>query len=200
MLISSPGLRSFLWAASLPTSDISLEAFLRSGSHNVPVALVPTYRGFIRVKNPKTIQEKLRKATRTSGAQPMSDNLAEGAFCFVRRTRPVSDLLNCGMFANHPDEGLSLRCIDAGQIVRCHHHLCYCWQCSGNLAIHKCSPMMLRRAAQKSIADYKGERYMQPIIPSTKGQSLWVFSNLEDLMRCCAPSKSADVNHTSLPK
>lgn len=103
MSLSSPGQRSFLWTASLPNNDIPIEAFLRSGIHSVPVALVPTNGGYIRVKNPKVTQEELRKAT------PHFQSITDvrqfgrgGILCCSPDQTCVSDLLQCQMFANHP--------------------------------------------------------------------------------------------------
>nr|XP_054920393.1 uncharacterized protein LOC126517603 [Dermacentor andersoni] len=88
LLAFAAAMRSLVWKASPPTNHMPIGAFLRSGIHSVPVALVPTCGGFIRVNNPKVIQEELRKATpkghrsrlfRVPGAQKPQGNVGGDA-------------------------------------------------------------------------------------------------------------------------
>ncbi|XP_070394971.1 uncharacterized protein [Dermacentor albipictus] len=51
------------WAASIPTDELPLDLFIRSGVSNIPVALVPSNGGFIRLTNPQAIQKSLQAAT-----------------------------------------------------------------------------------------------------------------------------------------
>lgn len=103
MSVSSPGQRPALWSASVPPQDLPLELFLRNGTRSVPVALVPTTGGFIRMKNPKTIQTELRAIT------PHSLLITEvrqfgrgGILCCSPDKACIQDLLKCTTFASHP--------------------------------------------------------------------------------------------------
>lgn len=63
MSISSPGQGSSPWSASLLAQDLPLDSFLQNGVTAVPVAMVPTNGGAIRLKNFKTIQKDLQAAS-----------------------------------------------------------------------------------------------------------------------------------------
>ncbi|XP_077563560.1 uncharacterized protein LOC144179183 [Haemaphysalis longicornis] len=62
MSFSSPGQGTTPWLASLSTQDVPLDS-LRNGVTAIPVALVPTNGGAIRLKNFKTIQKDLQAGT-----------------------------------------------------------------------------------------------------------------------------------------
>lgn len=100
MPFSSPGPGAFLWSASIPPQDLPVELFLRNGVSSVPVALVPTNDGIIRMKNPKVIQAELRSAS------AHYQNITEvrqfgrgGILCFSPDQPCVQDLLKCSTFA-----------------------------------------------------------------------------------------------------
>lgn len=103
MSVSSPGQRASLWSASISPQDLPLELFLRDGNRSVPVALVPTNGGFIRMKNPKAIQTELRAIA------PHSLLITEvrqfgrgGILCCSPDQACIQDLLKCTTFASHP--------------------------------------------------------------------------------------------------
>lgn len=103
MPFSSPGPGAFLWSASVSPQDLPVDIFLRNGITSVPVALVPTTDGIIRMKNPKTIQAELRTVT------AHYQNITEvrqfgrgGIVCFSSDQPCVQDLLKCSAFASCP--------------------------------------------------------------------------------------------------
>ncbi|KAH7940532.1 hypothetical protein HPB49_001373 [Dermacentor silvarum] len=62
MPVSGPGQGS-PWSASRPTESVPLECFLRNGVSTLPVALVPTDGGSIRLTESERFQEELRGIT-----------------------------------------------------------------------------------------------------------------------------------------
>ncbi|KAK8783716.1 hypothetical protein V5799_009917 [Amblyomma americanum] len=59
----SPGQRRSPWSASLPSHEMPLEAFQRSGVSSIPVALVPKDGGSTKINNQGPLQAALEAAT-----------------------------------------------------------------------------------------------------------------------------------------
>lgn len=99
----SPGQGHSPWSASLPNDELPLEYFFRSGVGSIPVALVPSSGGFIRLNNPKAIQVELQAMT--PHFQLISDVRQFGRGGLVCRSSDpscVSDILKCKTFASVP--------------------------------------------------------------------------------------------------
>lgn len=60
MPFSLPGPGALPWSASIPPQDLPVDLFQRNRVMSVPVALVATNDGIIRMKNPKAIQAELQ--------------------------------------------------------------------------------------------------------------------------------------------
>lgn len=103
MPFSSPGPGAFLWSASLPSQELPVDLFLRNGISSVPVALVPSNDGIIRMKNPKMIQTELRAATTHYQSITEVRQFGKGGIlCFSSDQLCVRDLLKCSVFATNP--------------------------------------------------------------------------------------------------
>lgn len=103
MSVSSPGLGASPWSASVAPQELPLEFFLRSGTGNVPVAMVPTDGGIINMKNPKTIQVELQKAsTHYRQITEVRQFGKGGILCCSPDHNCAKELLNCPTFASHP--------------------------------------------------------------------------------------------------
>lgn len=103
MQFSSPGPGACPWSASLPPQDIPVDQFLRNGIPAVPVALVPSNDGFIRMKNPKVIQAELRAVTSHFHSITEVRQFGRGGIlCFSSDQLCVQDLLKCSSFATNP--------------------------------------------------------------------------------------------------
>ncbi|XP_077508631.1 uncharacterized protein LOC144120023 [Amblyomma americanum] len=63
MSTSSPGQGNSPWSASLPPNQLPLDAFFRGGVGTIPVALVPSDGGAIRINNPDAVQTALQAIT-----------------------------------------------------------------------------------------------------------------------------------------
>lgn len=66
-----------------------MDLFLRNGVTSVPVALVPTNDGIIRMKNPKAIQAELRSATDHFQSITEVRQFGRGVLSAFPHTRPV---------------------------------------------------------------------------------------------------------------
>lgn len=100
---NSPGQDRSLWTASLHSDDLPIDLFLRSGVSSVPVALVPLGGHFIKLNNPKAIQEHLHAVT--PNYQSITDVRQFGRGGIVCRSPDqacVKDLLKCSSFASIP--------------------------------------------------------------------------------------------------
>lgn len=103
MSLSSPGQEAYSWSASIPPPDLPVELFLRSGTTSVPVALVPSDGGMIRMKNPKAIQNELRMASANFQQITEVRQFGRGGIlCCSSDQACVQDLLKCNVFATHP--------------------------------------------------------------------------------------------------
>lgn len=100
---NSPGQGPSPWSASLSPDDLPLESFFRSGVSSIPVALVPSSGGFIRLNNPQAVQAELQAMTRHF--QMISDVRQFGRGGIVCRSSDptcVADLLKSKIFASVP--------------------------------------------------------------------------------------------------
>ncbi|XP_070393971.1 uncharacterized protein [Dermacentor albipictus] len=119
MSTSSPGQARSAWSASLPPNELPIELFFRSGVSTIPVALVPTNGGSIRITNPQAVQKAL-KAT-SNHFQTITDVRAFGRGGIVCRSPEqtcVEDLLKCTSFASTP----SSSGLPAEELDRCPAH------------------------------------------------------------------------------
>lgn len=101
MPVSGPGQGS-PWSASRPAESVPLECFLKNGVSSLPVALVPTDGGAIRLSETEVFQEELRNISghfldisevrrfgktgilcRSSNIQCLTDLLAATRFAFI---------------------------------------------------------------------------------------------------------------------
>ncbi|XP_070393972.1 uncharacterized protein [Dermacentor albipictus] len=119
MSTSSPGQARSAWSASLPPNELPIELFFRSGVSTIPVALVPTNGGSIRITNPQAVQKAL-KAT-SNHFQTITDVRAFGRGGIVCRSPEqtcVEDLLKCTSFASTPSSsGLPAEELDRAEEV-----------------------------------------------------------------------------------
>lgn len=100
---NSPGRGFSPWMASLRSCDLPLEFFLRSGVPNIPVALVPSNGGSIRLNNPQATQENLHAVTPFYQAITDVRQFGRGGIvCRSPDQNCVADLLKCTSFANSP--------------------------------------------------------------------------------------------------
>lgn len=91
------------WSATVALEHLPLEKFGRNGLSIIPVALMPSDGGVIRLKNPKLIQEQLKQASALY--QDISDVRQYGKggiICKSNNLNCVSDLLRCTQFASLP--------------------------------------------------------------------------------------------------
>lgn len=99
MPISSPGRGVQVWEASLSSSDLPLDAYLKNGLSSIPVALVPNDGSVIRLNKVKLMQENLRAASERyqdiTDVRPYGKN---GIVCRSASTECVTDLLKCTLF------------------------------------------------------------------------------------------------------
>lgn len=80
-----------------------MDQFLRNGVASVPVALVPSNDGVIKMKNPKVIQSELKAATTHYHTITEVRQFGKGGIvCFSPDQLCVKDLLKCSMFATNP--------------------------------------------------------------------------------------------------
>ncbi|KAH7938719.1 hypothetical protein HPB51_028762 [Rhipicephalus microplus] len=94
---------SFDDSRSLGIKDIPVDQFLRNGIPAVPVALVPSNDGFIRMKNPKVIQAELRAVTSHFHSITEVRQFGRGGvLCFSSDQLCIQDLLKCSSFATNP--------------------------------------------------------------------------------------------------
>lgn len=103
MSTTSPGQARSAWSASLPSNELPLDSFFRSGIDSIPVALVPTNGGFIRLTNPQAVQKELK--TTSNHFQTITDVRPFGRGGIVCRSpyqTCVQDLLKCTSFAATP--------------------------------------------------------------------------------------------------
>lgn len=100
MPVSGPGQGS-PWSASRPTESVPLECFLRNGVNTLPVALVPTDGGSIRLTESESFQEELRAITEhfidISEVRRFGKT---GILCKSSNVQCLNDLLNCTRFAH----------------------------------------------------------------------------------------------------
>ncbi|XP_077563454.1 uncharacterized protein LOC144179105 isoform X1 [Haemaphysalis longicornis] len=108
MSTSSPGQGSSPWSASLLAQDLPLDSFLQNGVTAVPVAMVPTNGGAIRLKNFKTIQKDLQAASEhfrsVKEVRPYGKG---GIICKSSDKACLVDLLKVSSFASFPMQALS---------------------------------------------------------------------------------------------
>ncbi|KAH8020321.1 hypothetical protein HPB51_000638 [Rhipicephalus microplus] len=84
--------------------ELPVDQFLRNGVASVPVALVPSNDGVIKMKNPKVIQSELKAATTHYHTITEVRQFGKGGIvCFSPDQLCVKDLLKCSMFATNPD-------------------------------------------------------------------------------------------------
>lgn len=103
MALGSPGNGMASWSASLPPSDVPLEAFKRHGVESIPVALVPAADGVIRAKNSKFLQEQLKQLSQNYMAISEVRKYGKvGLLCRSKNLDCVADLLRCTSFASVP--------------------------------------------------------------------------------------------------
>lgn len=103
MSTNSPGQARSAWSASLPSNELPLDLFFRSGVSTIPVALVPTNGGSIRLTNPQAVQKELK--TMSNHFQTITDVRAfgrGGILCRSPDQTCVEDLLKCTSFASIP--------------------------------------------------------------------------------------------------
>lgn len=100
MPVSGPGQGS-PWSASRPTESVPLECFLRNGVSTLPVALVPTDGGSIRLTESERFQEELRGITEhfvdISEVRRFGKT---GILCKSSNVQCLNDLLNCTRFTS----------------------------------------------------------------------------------------------------
>lgn len=106
MSLTSPGNeRRDAWFANVLPKDVNLSMYMDHGLRTIPVALVPSSGGSLRLKNPKFLQEHLLRASahfrEISVVQQYGKN---GLLCKSASLDCVSDLLACTVFANVPVE------------------------------------------------------------------------------------------------
>ncbi|XP_049268906.1 uncharacterized protein LOC119381959 [Rhipicephalus sanguineus] len=85
------------------SSDARLVYYMAGGLNSVPVALVPTNGESIRMKNPRIIQEELRKITDHFQLITEVRQFGRGGIlCCSPDQACITDLLKCTTFASHP--------------------------------------------------------------------------------------------------
>lgn len=103
MATNSPGRGATPWSARLSPQDLPLQAFLRNGLTDIPVAFVPTNGGAIRHNNPGKMQGALRAATdhfnKISSVRPFGKG---GVVIRSSDVECLQDLLKCESFATFP--------------------------------------------------------------------------------------------------
>ncbi|KAH8024983.1 hypothetical protein HPB51_002397 [Rhipicephalus microplus] len=84
---------------------LPVDLFLRNVISSVPVALVPSNDGIIRMKNPKMIQTELRAGTTQYQSITEVTVFGKGGIlCFSSDQLCVRDLLKCSVFATNPQQ------------------------------------------------------------------------------------------------
>ncbi|KAH6924093.1 hypothetical protein HPB50_011369 [Hyalomma asiaticum] len=95
MPVSGPGQGS-PWSASRPTESVPLQSFFRKGVSCLPVALVPTDGGAIRLSESELFQQDLRKITgRYLDIEEVRRFGKTGILCRSSNVECLTDLLAC---------------------------------------------------------------------------------------------------------
>lgn len=103
MSVSSFGQANAPSLVFLAHNELPIDLFLSSGVSSLPVALVPTNGDSIRMKNPKSIQEELRKVTEHYQLITEVRQFGGGGIlCCSPDQACVADLLKCTIFASLP--------------------------------------------------------------------------------------------------
>lgn len=100
MPVSGPGQGS-PWSASRPTESVPLQSFFRNGVSCLPVALVPTDGGAIRLSESELFQQDLRKITgRYLDIEEVRRFGKTGILCRSSNVECLTELLACTRFAH----------------------------------------------------------------------------------------------------
>ncbi|KAH7970591.1 hypothetical protein HPB49_011482 [Dermacentor silvarum] len=89
------------WSASRPTEPVPLKCFLRNGVSTLPVALVPTDGGSIRLTESESFEEELRLITKHFiDISEVKRFGKRGILCTPSNVQYLNNLLSCTRFAS----------------------------------------------------------------------------------------------------